>query len=90
MKIARIEAFQVRWESNDPPTAGSARVGLWVGMALMGCVCLWRVLSRPVPWRAASALLAALSLLVCCFSVSNATLWIACIIMLAASKAFNV
>ena len=29
MKIARIEAFQLRWAPKDPPTAGSAFLRVW-------------------------------------------------------------
>src|SRR5258708_10476388 len=36
MKIARIEAFQVRWDPKDPPTAGSAFLRVWTDDGLGG------------------------------------------------------
>ena len=36
MKIARIEAFQLRWDPKDPPTAGSAFLRVWTDDALCG------------------------------------------------------
>jgi L-alanine-DL-glutamate epimerase-like enolase superfamily enzyme len=36
MKIARIEAFQLRWAPKDPPTAGSAFLRVWTDDGLYG------------------------------------------------------
>ena len=36
MKIARIEALQLRWDPKDPPTAGSAFLRVWTDDGLFG------------------------------------------------------